>query len=110
MDNKQTESELRYIPIDETVQNNPNIQIRIWDKQRSREVGYEGELEFKNVKVTVPFYNSRRVISQDPSDFKETAPQVSWQNPLIFVSLVQIIKLYDSKRKHHDQWRLDDGI
>ena len=60
MDNKQTESELRYIPIDETVQNNPNIQIRIWDKQRSREVGYEGELELKNVKVTVPFYNSRR--------------------------------------------------
>ena len=93
MDNKQTESELRYIPIDETVQNNPNIQIRIWDEQRSREVGYEGELEFKNVKVTVPFYNSRRVISQDPSDFKETAPQVSWQNRLIFVSLVQIIKI-----------------
>lgn len=58
MDNKQTESELRYVPIDETVQNNPNIQIRIWDKQRSREVGYEGELELKNVKVTVPFNNS----------------------------------------------------
>ena len=77
MDNKQTEPELRYIPIDETVQNNPSIQIRIWDKQRSREVGYGGELELKNVKVTVPFYNSRRVISQDPSDFKETAPQVS---------------------------------
>ena len=54
MDNKQTESELRYIPIDETVQNNPNIQIRIWDKQRSREVGYEGELKLIDVKVTIP--------------------------------------------------------
>ncbi len=70
MDNTKIDLEPRYVPIDETIADDPNIQIRIWDEQQSREVGYEGELELKNVKITVPFYNSRRVIPQDPSDFK----------------------------------------
>ena len=45
MDNIQIDSEPRYVPIEEVIANNPNIQIRIWDERQSREVDYEGELK-----------------------------------------------------------------
>ena len=53
MDSTQIDSEPRYVPIDETMADDPNSQIQIWDEQQSREVGYESELEFRNVKVTI---------------------------------------------------------
>ena len=54
MDNTKIDLEPRYVPIDETTANDPNIQIRIWDEQQGREVGYAGELKLIDVKFTVP--------------------------------------------------------
>lgn len=54
MNNKKLESELTYVRIDEIIPGNPDIQIRIWDKQQSREVGCAGELKLIDFKVTLP--------------------------------------------------------
>ena len=54
MKNKNSEPELTYVRINENIPGNPDIKIRLLDEQQSRGEGYEGEMRFIDLKVTLP--------------------------------------------------------